>query len=149
MIAAAKFPGIKVSHRIGMEQDVHFIADSWTRTLFKIYPNQYAIDFFSKTIADIKAHLSRSQILIAHLEDEPEEIVSYIVSNHQQFGKVLIVHFAYTKDLARRQGVLRDLLEIANPDKRPIAFTQPAKNANIMEYFSKKAIYDPSLWLVT
>ena len=147
MLAAPKLDAIPVTIRVGLDEDRNFIGDSWTRTLLRMGHNMEAIDFFPRKLADIAAHIERAAVLVAHLEGEPSEIVSYLVYLRRR--GVLVVHFAYTKDLGRRQGIVRELLRMANPEELPIAFTQPAKNDNVMRHWTRKAIFDPDLWSQT
>jgi hypothetical protein len=59
----------------------------------------------------------------------------------------LIIHYAYTKVDARRQGIVKELMEFPKIDGREhtVIFTHPAKNENMMMTLMKKYIYDPSI----
>ena len=130
--------------RAGTEEDYHFIVATWTTSLKGIYPNRHAIDFFAKKMPDIRSHVERANTLVAYVAEEPDDILSYLVFLRR--GNLVIAHFSYTKDLARRQGHLSALLELANPSGLPLTFTQPARNENVMRHLCRKYIFDPSLW---
>lgn len=132
---------------MGLESDLRFVVSSWVSTLRGIYPNQYALDYFPRAIGDVTAHIQRANTLIAYLENEPDEIVSYLVFLRRR--DICIAHFAYTKDGARRQGHVSSLLALANPEGLPWVFTRPARNENAMRHFVSRAIYDEILWQET
>jgi hypothetical protein len=145
--ALTKAAPVPVSVRVGIDDDLRFIVASWASTMRSVYPNQYAFDFWPRVTRDIREHLERASALVAYLEDEPDEIISYLVSLRR--GNSLVVHFAYTKDAARRQGHVSRLLALANPDGLQLAFTHPARNENAMRAFVAKAVFDPLLWSQT
>jgi hypothetical protein len=147
MTAATTRAPIPIAVRVGLEQDVRFVVSTWAKSMRGIYPNQYAFEFYQRIHADIRAHIDRANTLIAYLEDEPEEIVAYLVFLRRR--QHIVAHFAYTKEGARREGHLSTLLELANPDKLPLTFTHPARNENAMRHFVSRAIFDPSLWTET
>jgi hypothetical protein len=138
---------VPIEIRVGYDSDRNFIGDSWTRTLLTMGHNAESHDFFRQKLADILAHLERSSVLVAHHAEDPNKIVSYLCSLYR--GSIFVVHFAYTKELGRRQGHVRKLLEVANPMRWPTVFTQPAKNENVMRHFLSKYIYDPTIWSET
>lgn len=146
-VAPSKSDPVPVGERVGLEEDVRFVLSSWCASLRGVYPNRHVHDFWIRVPIDVRAHIDRATTLIAYLEDQPDEIVSYLVFLRRR--GIVIVHYAYTKDLARRQGHVHNLLALANPERLPICFTQPARNENVMAHFCRTAIFDPSLWLET
>jgi hypothetical protein len=143
-VNAAPDVRVPTAIRVGTDDDLRFIVASWASTSRAIYPNGHAFDFWSRTTGDIRAHLERSSVLVAYLEGEPDEIVSYLVTVRHH--TILVAHFAYTKEAARRQGHVRSLLALANPDGLGLTFTHPARNPNAMAAFCKRAIFDPEMW---
>jgi hypothetical protein len=129
--------------RLATTDDIHFITNSWLLSTKHQYPNQYALDFAKHYTEYLSKLTSRSISLVAHLQEEPSEILSYLV--YTSFRKNMVVHFAYSKVDARNQGIVRNLLQFANPEKLPIVFTHPAKNENLMQHFARKWIFDPSV----
>lgn len=87
--------------------------------------------------------MNTSLTLIAHLQDEPDEIISYLV--YSSFRGNQVIHFAYTKVDARNQGILKQLLIFSNPEHMPVILTSPTKNENIMAALTKHYIFDPTV----
>jgi hypothetical protein len=145
--AAPSLDPVPVDVRVGLDSDARFVVSSWVASMRGIYPNRYAHDYWTRMTEDVRAHIERSNTLVAYLEMMPDEIVSYLVFLRR--GGIVIAHFAYTKDGARREGHVSRLLALANPDRLPLSFTWPAKNENAMEHFCKRAIFAPQLWAET
>jgi hypothetical protein len=145
--AARSLEPVPVDVRVGLESDLRFVVASWVASMRGVYPNRYAHDYWTRMTEDVRAHIDRATTLVAYLDTMPDEIVSYLVSIRR--GGIVIAHFAYTKDGARREGHVARLLALANPDGLPLSFTQPAKNENAMAHFCKRAIFAPHLWSET
>lgn len=130
--------------RLSTIDDIHFIINSWTLSMKHIYPHQYELDFNIHYNNYLTKLISNSACLIAHPIGDSNEILSYLV--YSSFKQNLVAHFAYTKVDARNQGLLRSLLRFANPyGTFATIFTHPTKNEHIMDHFSKKWIFDPSI----
>lgn len=129
--------------RMGEVSDLPFIYDSWMQSLKFIYPHKYDKCFSKNYAKIINILLDKSCSLVAHLEGERDEILSYLI--YTSFEENMVIHFGYTKADCRREGKLRELLHFANPLLLPVVFTHPAKNENVMEYLCRKFIYDPSI----
>ena len=137
---------LNIAIRLAEKTDLPFILDSWTQCMKHMYPNQYALDFSKNYQNDhLKPLIEKSGSVIAHLEDEANEIISFLVFG--SFKDNLIVHYAYTKVDARKQGIINQLIEFASvgATKQSIIFTHAAKNENTMMALMKKYIYDPSI----
>ena len=129
--------------RMGEVSDLPFIYDSWMQSMKFIYPHKYDKNF-SKNYAKVLSNLiDKSSSLVAHLEGDRDEILSYLI--YTSFEEHLVIHFAYTKADCRKEGKVRELITFANPLFAPIIFTHPCKNENVMEYLCRKFIYDPSI----
>ena len=138
---------VPIEVRVGLEEDVPFIVSTWTASMRGVYPNRYAHDYWPRMTEAVRAHVDRANTIVAYLSEFPAEIVAYLVFLRRR--DIIIAHFAYTKDLARRQGHVRTLLALANPDRLPLSFTQPARNENVMEHLCRSAIFCPQLWQET
>lgn len=128
--------------RLATVDDLPFIKDSWLLAIKYIYPNQYELDFADNFQPHMQKIIQGSVIVVAHLAEEPNEILSYLI--YTSFRHQQIIHYGYTKVDARRQGLLNHLICFTNPHKLPIVFTHPAKNQNVMAVFCRKYIYSPS-----
>ena len=129
--------------RLGRLDDLPFVKDSWLKAEKHTFPNQYALDFSKHFQEHMQSIIDQSVILVANLPDDANEILSYIIYSSFRLNEV--VHFAYTKTDARRQGLLNHLLEFSNPSHLPIVFTHAAKNENVMKSLCKRYIFDPSM----
>ena len=134
---------LDTSIRIGTKQDLSFILDSWSKISKHIYPNQYISSFQEDYNVYLKHLISNSMIIISHLYNEPDVIVSYLV----YFVSLdrLFIHFAYTKLSARNEGQVSKLIQFANPSSLPIVFTHPPKNENLMKSLCKKYVFNPTV----
>ena len=129
-----------VDIRPGTAEDAEFIVKTWLATQRHIYPNSYALDWAAKTEAAIADLLRRATVLVSAIDDRT---VSYLV--HQIAGRIFVVHFAYTDELARRQGMVRRMIYLANVGLFPVAFTHAPRNENVMRHLVTRYIFDPSL----
>jgi len=129
--------------RLGTINDVAFVKDSWRRSVQHTYPNQYVLDFAKHFQAHMQVLIDKSVIMVCNLPGDEDEIMSYLI--YTSFAKNMVIHFAYTKDGARKQGLVRQLIDMSNVQRFPIIFTHPAKNETIMKHFASKYIYDPSI----
>lgn len=116
-------PNLPVSHRLSQPQDHHFIYVSWSSsekfsTSHHLTPHQiYTPDERRK----IYYLLSKSQVMIAYLDQEPDTILAYIAYQYRENN--LLIHYAFTKSDFRRQGIQTQLLNIINLFKNPVVLT--------------------------
>lgn len=135
---------LPITIRIGMISDNEFILDSWIKIARHTYPYKYEFDFSKTFVPHVWKILDNSSILVAHLESDSDEIISYLI--YTRFKNNLVVHFSYTKVDARNQNIMTRLIDFANLEHHsPVIFTHPPKNENIMIKLCKKYIYDPSI----
>ena len=144
MNAAPQLEPSDVDIRVGLADDAASIAKAWLSTQRHVYPNSYALNWQEKTTRAIEACLERSTVLVAHLVDDPGAMVSFLVSH--MFGRVFVVDFAYTEESARRRGIVRRMMELANPNAAPVVFTHAPRNENALRHLVTKCIFDPSMW---
>jgi hypothetical protein len=134
---------VSTSVRLATTQDHPFILDSWAKELSHTFPFKYHTDYYHFILPTLSKLLQQSTIAIAYLNNEPEEIVSYLIYTcflHRQ-----VIHFAYTKNEARHQGKLTQLLNFSNPTALPMVLTHPAKSDNRMKRLTQRCIFDPSI----
>jgi hypothetical protein len=130
--------------RLATTDDLHFIQDSWLKAASHTYPNQHALDFATHQKQRMQTLIDASVIIVAHLPEDSNELLSYLV--YSSFRGNLVIHYSYTKTDARNKGILRSLIGFAaGPNTVPIVFTQAAKNENIMKHYANKFIFDPSV----
>lgn len=134
---------IDYSIRLGILKDTAFIKDAWQKSMHHIYPHQYETGFSQRYQAHMQTLIENSITLVAHLPDDEDEILSFLI--YTFFNERLVCHFAYTKVGARKEGLLTALIKMAAPNAQSLIFTHPPKNENIMEHFIIKFIYDPSV----
>jgi hypothetical protein len=134
---------MKSDIRLATVDDLAFIKDSWLKAEKHTFPNSYALDFSEHFHSHMASIIDQSVILVAHLWDDANEILSYLI--YSSFRNSQVIHFAYTKSDARRQGILNKLIKFSNVTNAPIVFTHAAKNENIMKALCKHYIYDPNI----
>lgn len=106
--------------RTEMPSDINFILNSW----LKSYRNSKKTkkmtndEYYTKQSKLIFELLQSSQIRVACNPEDIKQIFGYIV--YEVSG---VVHFAYTKQVYRKFGVLKALLVQANLYNKPIVCT--------------------------
>lgn len=101
-----------VSIRPGSGADHAFILATWLRSFRHNSPMTRRITdavFFKHHHPIVTDIVARSTVLVAALEDDPNVILGYLVTERQPGAHVL--HFAYTKKEFRRMRVFSQLLE--------------------------------------
>ena len=136
-------PGFDVKIRLGKLDDLPFVRNSWTLGMETQYPNMHALDFRKRFHEFLTGLIEKSTVLIAHLDDDEDEILSYLV--YTSFRDMLVIHYAYTKEDARKQGIVSDLMKFANVNDYPVVFTHASRNPNRMKKFCMKYIFDPGV----
>lgn len=127
------------------DTDYGFILKTWTQEHHKTHPWNFVPNaiYFPNQTNLINSILKDCPVLVACLDDEPNQIVGYLVGKPHDKDNI-IVHYACVKGIFRRVGVLRQLLS---------ALDYQNKNINCSHYFElfKKLkdryslIFDPTL----
>jgi hypothetical protein len=129
--------------RLGTINDLPFIKDSWRKAIKYIYPHQYELDFDKNYQLHMQKLIDNSIILVNHVKDDSNDILSYLI--YTSFRGKMVIHFAYSVVDARNNGLVKELMTFASPEKIPVIFTHPAKNEQIMHKLSQSYIYDPTI----
>jgi len=105
-------------------QDIPFVFNSW----LKSYANSPTVKFVDRTIYFNEQHkvieriLVKQKTLIACDKDSPDNIFGYICFGELQ--NVFVVHYLYVKNIDRKLGIARQLLEATKHDFSTVfAFT--------------------------
>jgi len=125
--------------------DFSFILSTWSTELHKVTPVNFIpnIVFFPEQKKIIQNLVNPETTLIAHLDEEPDNIVAYLVFEPFDDSNI-IIHWGHTKSIYRRQGVMRAIIN---------SFDIKDKNLICSHYFSlfKKLkdsyhlIYNPNI----
>lgn len=103
---------LPIALRPAVADDYGYILETWSRNLHKTYPwnlipNSTFYPHQKKLINSIVAQVVP---LVACIEDEPNQLVGYLVA--QPYGDSnLIIHYGCVKGIFRRLGVMKTLLE--------------------------------------
>lgn len=143
-------PGVPVNLPIQIrpaeDQDYAFILASWSNDAHKIKYDSFIPNsiFFPRQKAFINKVLSNSIIHVAHVEDDRDLICGYLVVEPKFQMNTLLIHWAHTKPIYRRQGVYKALLNNYIGLEDPI--TVVTSPFTLLPEFKKKynVIYDPS-----
>lgn len=127
-------------------QDYAFILASWSNDAHHIKYESFIPNsiFFPRHKAFINKVITSSIIKIAHIEGDYDLICGYLIVQPRFDINTLLIHWAHTKPIYRRQGILKALmnnfLEGADPIK---VATSPF---TLLPDFKKKygVIFDPS-----
>ena len=95
-----------ITTREATPSDLNFILVHWLRGYYQ--DNAFVKKIKYKTYYEnyekvVKALLARSEVKIAALKESPDVILAFSVVNRD------VLHFAYTKPLWRKIGLMRDL----------------------------------------
>lgn len=123
--------------------DFGFIMHSWLRsykTMSEIVKRVRDESFYKNHQIILKDIFQSptNEILVAHLKDEPDIIIGYLV-----FGKEQLIHYVYVKSEFRNLGIAKRLLNSANLDVEAATFTHWTEMVH--RYLEKhpNLIYDP------
>lgn len=137
---------LPVTIREAYPSEVNFIYNSWIKSGYRsrVY-EMIAKEIYTNAQHDVITHvLGRATVLVAQELDKPENIYAYLI--YQWVDGVFVVHFAYTKQVFRRLGMLSSLLKAAGFDRsNSIGFyTHSTKSAYDLEG-KLNLIYNPYL----
>ena len=129
--------------RLMNDEDKNFIHSTWTTNMYSAKPHSFsAWSLFCKHQDDlIEDIFTISKTLVACLAEDPETILGYLTYSYMD---TLIVHFGYIKNNFRKNKIMSDLLEAADPQykKKLIIFTQTTKSySSLAEKYT--ITYDP------
>lgn len=127
------------------EEDYPYILKSWSVEFHKVQPynfipNQFYFPWMKKRI---DALCATSTILVACLDDSPDDIVGYIIASPYD-NKNIILHWMQVKAIYRRLGVAKELLSHFEPDKKNIICTHYFKLFKTLKD-KHHLIFDPTI----
>lgn len=102
--------------RVALEKDIPFIYDAWMKTMkgafpFKAMPSQ---TFNKEFKSYIKKTIDKSEVFVLCNKDDQEQLYSFVVGS--RLGNIPIIHFAYTKSIFWKMGLMRKLIEETFPE---------------------------------
>lgn len=133
--------------RYACPDDINLIRNAWYRGVRETKPNilipsnlfhQHQSILMTRRLAD-------SAVLVLSHPDDPSQIYGFII--YQVERGILIVHWAWTRHIWRRSGVMTRLLCCASSSWRsnPIILTSPAKQLDRLLGRFKNLTFDPNL----
>jgi hypothetical protein len=131
------------SVRLAAPEDSGFIYNSWITSAQRTYPNMYAQDFCNAERARVQRIMNESVSCVAHLEEELNELLGFVV--YGRWRSMFVLHRAHVKPEARRHGVLTSMLEFANWQKLPVVLTSPAQDERVMQALTRRFLYDQAV----
>ncbi len=131
--------------RPAIDSDYGYILASWTREMHKTEPQNFRSNnnFFPHQTKIINSLLAKSNISVACLEDNHEDIAGYLISQNYNEDN-LIVHWGQTKAIFRRLGIMKSLLEPHNYKNKNLICTHYFKLFKKLRN-SYSLIFDPTL----
>ena len=105
--------------------DQGYIASTWAKSMTggKRTPETAWLN----TIIDRMLDDPAVRILVASEPSKTDQIVGWLC--YTPMKSTLIVHYAYTREPRRRQGIIKALLEHAMPGRKTIAYTMRGPDA--------------------
>lgn len=101
---------MKISLRPATQNDVPFIFSAWLKSYrnnpwVKNAPNAVYYKYHHELVEKM---LSRSATIIAHPDDDPEQILGFAV--FEERGGLVVCHYVYVKQPFRRQNIASEIL---------------------------------------
>jgi len=133
---------LPITIRPAVDTDYGYILATWTRSHHKVHPFNFISNdlYFPYQTKLINKILAKATTMVVCLDDEPNQIVGYVV--YENYANDIVIHHAAVKGIFRRLGIMRFLLkEIGAVDKSLIV-------THYFDLFKKirdkyKLIYDP------
>ena len=151
--APIPFPELPLQYRLSKEIDLPFIMSSWLKSARNNHTNEFIPNevYYAEYKQIVANTLKNSQVFIAHLDDEPDTIIAYMVYQYINHGKEVAIHWAYTKgdgDLYRRKGIQSAILKLitgAFIETPPIIFTAFPRKEEMFKHLKREytVIFDP------
>jgi len=121
-----------------------FVYNSWINSARNDHMNMRKSVFVETFLPSINNILEYSKILIACDDVDPNFIIGYIV--YSKIDDIVILHWAYTKEVNRKMGVFKALvreLEPRFPDEPVVATYKSDKRQKLFDKY--KIVYKPEL----
>lgn len=136
---------LPISFRPATSDDYGYILSTWTQNYHKVQPTNFIPNsiYFPHQTEVINKLLNRCGAVIACIDDEPDQIVGYLVA--EQFNDAnIILHWGNVKSVFRRMGVMKELLKQFNHQDKNIICT------HYFDLFKKLKdsyylVYDPTI----
>jgi GNAT superfamily N-acetyltransferase len=97
-----------VGVRLATADDMRFVAASWFESYWKAVASQEGMDYLTAyrpgQDALIRRLVGRSETIVAHAVDIPDEILGYAVLEDD------VLHYVYVKSVYRRRGIATGLV---------------------------------------
>lgn len=136
---------LPIAIRPATSDDYGYILKTWSVDFHKNYPTTHIPNsiYFPHQAQIINAIINQHGATVACIDDEPNTIVGYLVSQPVNDTNV-IVHWAQTKGIFRRMGVLTTLLKNLEVQNKNIICTHAFP---LFKDLKEKhhLIYDPTL----
>lgn len=136
---------LPIAIRPANADDYGYILKTWSVDFHKNYPTVHIPNsiYFPHQAKKIESIMKKYGALVACIDDEPNTIVGYLVSQPVNDGNV-VIHWAQTKGIFRRMGVLTTLLKSIGAQDKNIICTH---TFNLFKELKDKyhLIYDPTL----
>ncbi len=136
---------LPIAIRPAVSDDYGYILETWARNFHKTHPWNLIPNamFYPSQTNLINKILATTTPIVACIEDEPNQIVGYLIAQPFRDDN-LIIHYGCVKGIFRRLGVMKTLLETLNYQDKNLICT------HYFEMFKKlkdkyHLIYDPTL----
>lgn len=102
--------------RVAIESDIPFIYDAWMKTMkgsfpYKSMPSHLFNKEFKKHITKI---IDSSEAFVLCNETDPHQLYSFVVGS--RLFDIPVIHFAYTKSIFWKMGLMKKLLKETFPE---------------------------------
>ncbi len=136
---------LPIALRPATQEDTGYLYKTWLIDFHKTYPANFIPSsiYVPHQTGIIDTIISNSTISVACIDDEPNTIVGYLVYQIMDENNI-IIHWAQTKGIFRRMGVMNTLLNDLQAKNKNLICTHIF---NLYKEFKDKyhLIYDPTL----
>jgi len=136
---------LPIAIRMATNEDYGYILKTWSIDFHKTFPttfipNSIYVPHQTKIINNI---LAVSHVEVACIDDEPDTICGYLISQPINTDNV-IIHWGQTKGIFRRMGIMKELLKSIQVSSKNIICSH---HFHLFKEMKDKfnLIYDPTL----
>lgn len=141
MINKEAIENLKV--RFLKDEDMPFIYNSFLKSCQHGFKTMSAQLYFNQMKLVLIELLKVSNILVVHLNNEPDKIIGYVISHRN--NDIFCLHYVYIKHVFRNLGIAKTLLKAAgyNKEEESGFATLPTKPNDKNFYRKMNLTYNP------
>lgn len=115
-----------------VHDDIPFIGSSWGKSFYNAsyYADHFRPRIFLKhhrAMRDRVFERDNLAMIVCAASEEPDQILGWVAIEVMPENVGTILHYVYVKELYRREGLAKELISRAIPNKNPVYFTHETR----------------------